>query len=1019
MSSSLVVNYQAFVDPPKQFRSIPFWSLNDLLESGEIQRQLEEFKRGGFGGAYLHSRVGLLTEYLGEDWWKAMDAGVAAAERLELEAWFYDEDKWPSGFAGGKVPLMREDYRARCILRLEKHQPVPASCEVMAEDQNYHYVCHTNQMGDPWFNGTCWVDLMNPKMVEAFIDCSYKPYAERYAGKVGGTVQGIFTDEPQISPRVDVPNKGAISYSPIIREDFKAQHGYDFVDHMPSLFEDVGDFRKVRLHYYRTIAKRFEESFSKQIGEYCAKTGMTWTGHYNAEENLRTVTRNVGNMMVHYRHMQRPGIDHLGLHIDGGLHAARSLSSVANQYGLPRRLSEMFGISGQNMSFEDRKWIADWHAVLGINHVCPHLSLYSMKGCRKRDFPPTISPQQPYWHWNKMVEDHMARLSYATTVGQYAPEILVVHPLESGYMEYELTSPFTWDSPRGENHYAVLETIQQAHRDFDLGDEQIMADIATVEADAIRVGKMRYHAVVLPYMATIRRSTLELLEKFAMAGGPVLTVGGVPELVDAEVDEQALARLRKIVRGVTVEELPAVLASVLPPAVTVTGPGSQDVWIHRRTVGTGQLIVLTNTSRLAAGDCVVHLPQARNGVLWDPSTGRCFKLKARKSGGYVLHFDPATTVIITTGSASSTAKTEGTYMPATPAADVLTLSGSWSGRRQEPNAITLDFARYSVDGGKSFSQPEPVIGIHERFTRDQYKGPLTMAFDVQIDQAPAQCSLVLEQPEMYSQVQVNGQAVSFAGSDFYRDNTFRRTDVSKLLKAGVNTVTLSLNYVAPVPASLDARTRYGSEIESIYLVGEFGVKAEVSQNAPAPTQRDQRGFLAPLPVHRFSGFSLVGETNCFDGDLAMKGYPFFAGAFELTQSFDLASVEPGKRYFLSFPAVEAIVITGQLNGQALPPLAWSPKEVEITGALKAGRNELTLTLVNSMRNLLGPHHHHQGELISVGPESFTGRSTWTGGGPGEEEWYDLRARGLTKIWRDDYHHIPFGLLAAPKIVSRA
>ena len=59
-----------------------------------------------------------------------------------------------------------------------------------------------NPLGDAWFNGTSWVDLMNPEMVKAFIDCSYVPYVEKFAGKPH--VKGIFTDEPQISPRVKI-----------------------------------------------------------------------------------------------------------------------------------------------------------------------------------------------------------------------------------------------------------------------------------------------------------------------------------------------------------------------------------------------------------------------------------------------------------------------------------------------------------------------------------------------------------------------------------------------------------------------------------------------------------------------------------------------------------------------------------------------------------------------------------------------------------------------------------------------
>ena len=99
---------------------------------------------------------------------------------------------------------------------------------------------------------------------------------------------------------------------------------------------------------------------------------MMFTGHYNGEDVLTSVRNNVGDLMIQLRHMQQPGLDHLGLHIDYALYAVRNISSVSNQYGISRRLSEAYGISGQNMNFEDRAWIASWHTLNGINHICPH-----------------------------------------------------------------------------------------------------------------------------------------------------------------------------------------------------------------------------------------------------------------------------------------------------------------------------------------------------------------------------------------------------------------------------------------------------------------------------------------------------------------------------------------------------------------------------------------------------------------------------------------------------------------------
>jgi len=1005
-------DFPSFVNPPVPFRSVPFWSLNDRLEPAEMTRQLVEFKKGGYGGAYLHSRIGLLTGYLGPDWWKAMDAGVEACRRLGLEAWFYDEDRWPSGFAGGIVPRLSEDYHARILFRLDKSVPVPVNGTVLSEDDRYKYVCVKAGMGDPRFNGTCWVDLLNPETVKAFIDCTYRPYAERYRAVLGTAAPGIFTDEPQLPtrfPGLPFTPKGQIGYSPVLRDRFMKEHGYDVIDRIASLFEDVGDYAKVRLDYFRTVSKAFEESFSRQIGEYCAKTGMVFTGHFMGEDNFESVMQYVGNTMIQYRHMQRPGMDFLGLRIADGLNTARSLSSVANQYGLERRLSELFGTSGQNMNFEDRRWIADWHAVLGINHFCPHLALYTMKGCRKRDYPPTLSPQQPYWMYNPIIENAMARISYLTTCGTYAPEFLVIHPIESAYIDR------AWGenqsrSARYANFNRVLETLQKCHRDYDLGDEQILSEIGSVEGDRLAVGRMRYQVVILPFMATIRGSTYALLRRFFESNGRILMVGELPKYIDGESNEAAFAQAAQYIPFTPLENLPFELSRILPPAVRVDGENAESVWIHRRVEGDGQIIQFANTSRLGGADVRVRLPgNADVPVVWDPVSGTCLSINSDADGTIAIRLAEAQSLVLTTGSPSRKAAVSGTYEMPKPSTAVLSLAGPWKGKPRDPNAITLDFASYSTDGGRTFSNPEPVIGIHERLSSKKYSGSLELRCEVSVDRKPKACALVLEQPDLFTAITLNGGPLVFKDQGFYIDRTFRKSDITSLLRSGSNAIGLTLNYQAPVPGDSDPVRRYGTEIESIYLIGDFGVEAVQSKTPPDSTQRNKSKALAPRPVYRFSAFRLTGEKKEFKGNLTLEGYPFYAGAFDLECTFDIHALDKTKKYILSFPSSESIVITGELNGRKLGPVTWSPWEMDITRSIKRGRNTLKLTLTNSLRNLLGPHHHKDGELIRVGPGNFGG---------GEPNWFDLRLTGAAKIWRDDYHHIAFGFLEPPVVQAR-
>ena len=90
-----------FAQPGVAFRGKPFWSWNGVLEKDELVRQLSIFKEMGMGGAFMHSRTGLKTEYLGKEWFELINACADECEQLGLEAWLYDEDRWPSGTAGG------------------------------------------------------------------------------------------------------------------------------------------------------------------------------------------------------------------------------------------------------------------------------------------------------------------------------------------------------------------------------------------------------------------------------------------------------------------------------------------------------------------------------------------------------------------------------------------------------------------------------------------------------------------------------------------------------------------------------------------------------------------------------------------------------------------------------------------------------------------------------------------------------------------------------------------------------
>ena len=98
------MDFSALKNPPKRYRPSPFWSWNEKLNTDETRRQIRLMNEAGLGGYFMHARGGLLTEYMGEEWFQNGSAAIDEGKKCGMLPWGYDENGWPSGFANGIVP---------------------------------------------------------------------------------------------------------------------------------------------------------------------------------------------------------------------------------------------------------------------------------------------------------------------------------------------------------------------------------------------------------------------------------------------------------------------------------------------------------------------------------------------------------------------------------------------------------------------------------------------------------------------------------------------------------------------------------------------------------------------------------------------------------------------------------------------------------------------------------------------------------------------------------------------------
>jgi len=998
------------------FRGAPFWSWNDDLDPRELSRQVAEMKRGGLGGHFMHARIGLITPYLSPQWMECIRATVEASAKVGMDAWLYDEDCWPSGSAGGRVPAKGEEYLQKYLVAEEtlpdRFSPTPHTLAVFSGIKRGKAIEGLSPyQGNPLepgislfhfhFKTTGYVDLLSEKVVRAFIEEDYECYAPVAGEHFGKTVPGIFTDEPQYRH---------VPWSLELPDYFRKLCGYDLIKALPSLFYEVGDYPKVRYDFWSTVTRMFVEHFTRQIGQWCESHNLIFTGHFMAEDSLLSQIHHIGAAMPHYEYMQMPGIDHLGRNIAAPI-LPKQVSSVAHQRGGKRVLSEMFGCAGWNVSLEELKWIAEWQYALGVDFPCQHLSLYSLRGCRKRDYPPSLHYQQPWWPDYRLLNDYFARLLAILTEGRHVADILLLHPIGSAWTVHDPSDPSSvWEIHA---HFVRLSNdLLALHRDYDYGDEFILAAHGEVVGNRLQVGDAIYSIVIVPPSLSWRQSTLELLEQFMRQGGHTIFVRPLPTMVEGmplltEQEAETVLQDRAVIISNEREALEKALDAMAGPRIRVvdirTGEEAPTIYLQQRDCGERQFFFLANTSRERAVQTLVML--RGEGILerWDLESGAIDILAVERRDHHTLtslYFAGMQSHLLAFRAANGLdAGADIGLLPANPTAeDVIDLTeGPWQCERLDSNALTLDYASYSLDGSP-WSDHKYILHIQEEVAALGRDVQVSLRFRFQSKLSKAESLfLVMELPEEF-EIKVNGQPVAYQDIGWWRDIAFKKVEIASCIRQGENIIELTRPFLAD-PRTLQARQDavlhesignrlcYGVELESIYLIGDFAVESE----SPITYGERQAAFTQ-------GPFILTDKKqDVLGGALIAQGLPFFAGTVRLRRIIREADLA-GRSVCLELDPPDAIVTRVRVNGREAGVLAWRPYLLDISEYCQEGENTLEIELTNSCRNLLGPHHHIDGELFAVGPGSFTGKRFWTD-----------RPDAPENTWTDRYCFVRFGL----------
>ena len=937
------------------------------------------FKNAGSSQVIIHPRPGLITEYLSENWFELYQHAVEKGKELGMDIWIYDENSYPSGFGGGHVPdEMPESYNQGQGLKMTKFETLPDTCNkyyLCLKEENGAYTDITSSLSDEkgktgkyllfsktyngksdWYGGFSYVDLLYPGVTQKFIEVTMTGY-EKYLGtEFGKTIPGTFTDEPQIN------SPGGIRWTPDLFDVFMKQWHYDLKTQLPSLYEEVGDWKKVRHNYTQTLLQLFIDRWAKPWYAYCEEKGLKFTGHYWEHEwpNMRPG----GDNMAMYAWHQVPAIDMLFNQWDdsttkaqfGNVRAIKELASAANQTGRQRKLSETYGGSGWDLTFTDMKRNGDWEYALGVNLMNQHLTYFTLAGARKYDYPPSFDYHEPWWNDYKYLNDHYARLSLALSSGRQINDILILEPTTSAWLYDSYVKRNQKCAEIGQAFQTFVTKLEKSQVEYDLGSENIIKDMGSVSKGKLVVGQASYSRVVIPPMTeNLDLTTYKLLERFVKNGGTLIAFS-VPTLVDGSPSEGlkeffSKNQIKIIMDQLTPESISKYFSN---PTLRFEDVKGGALYHHRRILADGQVLFLVNSSLSEPVNGSLKT-NGKDAIEMNTLTGEIYGYPSQNIDNKVslsYTIPPAGSLLLFIPD-----KKQEDYLIPAKQQNLIPFQASSpiTVTRNEENALMIDFCDIEVGNELTkdlntyyaadkvykyygFKNGNPwntsvqfrtnivdrdTFGLNTGFTAT-YHFVVKGKFDVSTLKA------VVERTSLWT-VSINGIEVKPEEGKWWLDRSFSVFNIGTMVKTGDNTITLKAS-----PMKIHA------EVEPVYILGDFSVK-------PA-----EKGWAIEAPASVYT-----------TGSWKTQGLPFYSWGVTYSKEFNIENAE-GK-WEVALGKWNGTIAEVSVNGQPATVIAFPPYDSDITGLIKPGNNKIDVKVIGSLKNLLGPHHNNpKPGLVSPG-----------------------------------------------------
>jgi len=374
------------------------------------------------------------------------------------------------------------------------------------------------------------VDTLNPKATQKFIQYTHERYLATLGEHFGKGITAIFTDEPKFHAQKP--------WTDDLAADFEKQFGYDIQSRLIHLFENSADDQAnlTRLHYRQWCGQRFIDAWMKPIAKWCQEHQLQFVGHISPEDDPVEQSSSVTNLFPLQHHFDLTGLDVIIPAVGDKRHAILNLGvltgvSVQQQQGKAGVLSELLGVSGNEMTIQTAARIVNWQTMMGVTTPVIHGGHNSVEGNRYIDAPPDSGPASAIWPDMVRLNQSVAAIQEVIRGSKNIAPTPILYPIRS----FNTLVPKWQHEPgglRGDLIDLVTECLDH-QAGIHLLDE---ADLwqGSIEHGQLRIGHARYEHLLIPSCWVLHEKTLQKLQACVKAGICVVATGQLPTQVQSD-----------------------------------------------------------------------------------------------------------------------------------------------------------------------------------------------------------------------------------------------------------------------------------------------------------------------------------------------------------------------------------------------------------------------------------------------------------------------------------------------------